>query len=114
MTAPEIDEALSALARCSAVLLKESQTEQQRMEELNELSETSIQQHADGRGSRYDAEYSLLSVRLRPAIRCANAHRDAAPEFVCWCMDAAVTAWNPRFTGRPSHTHAWARPHPTP
>ncbi|MEU9488593.1 hypothetical protein AB0D83_33985 [Streptomyces decoyicus] len=76
MTAPESDEALSVLAGCSAVLLKESQTEQQRMEELNEFSETSIQQHADGLGSRYDAEYVLLSVRLRLAIRCAKAHRD--------------------------------------
>ncbi|MFI0220655.1 hypothetical protein, partial [Streptomyces lydicus] len=81
MTAPEIDEALSALARCSTVLLKESDAEQQRMEELNELSETSIQQRAEGQGSPYDAECALLSVRLRLAIRCAKAHRDAAHEF---------------------------------
>ncbi|MFJ9854707.1 hypothetical protein [Streptomyces sp. NPDC101150] len=93
MTAPEIDEALSALARCSAVLLKESHAEQQRVEELNELSETSIQQHAEGQGLQYDAECALLSVRLRLAVRCAKAHRDAAHEFVCWWMDAAVTAW---------------------
>ncbi|WP_030806611.1 hypothetical protein [Streptomyces sp. NRRL S-337] len=101
MTASEIDEALSTLARCSAVLLKESQAEQQRVEELNERSETSIQQHAEGRGSPYDAEYALLSVRLRLAIQCAKAHRDAAHEFVCWWMDAAVTAWNSAVHGTP-------------
>ncbi|MGY5125619.1 hypothetical protein [Streptomyces nigrescens] len=101
MTVPEIDEALSALARCSAVLLKESQAEQQRMEALNELSETSVQQHAEGQGSQYDAEYALLSVRLRLAIRCAKAHRDAAHEFVCWWMDAAVTAWKSAVHGTP-------------
>ncbi|MEI5135364.1 hypothetical protein RB199_28120 [Streptomyces libani] len=101
MTAPEIDEALSALARCSAVLLKQSEAEQQRMEELNELSEASIQQQADGQGSRYDAVYALLSIRLRLAIRCAKAHRDAAHEFVCWWMDAAVTAWKSAVHGTP-------------
>ncbi|MFE2159162.1 hypothetical protein ACFW9M_15280 [Streptomyces lydicus] len=101
MTAPEVDEALSALARCSAVLLKESDAEQQRMEELNELSETSIEQRAEGRGSPYDAECALLSVRLRLAIRCAKAHRDAAHEFVCWWVDAAVTAWKSAVHGTP-------------
>lgn len=101
MTAPEIDEALSALARCSAVLLKESQAEQQRMEELNELSEARIEQRAEGQGSQYDAEFTLLSVRLRLAIRCAKAHRDAAHEFVCWWVDAAVTAWKSAVHGTP-------------
>ncbi|WP_143052961.1 MULTISPECIES: hypothetical protein [unclassified Streptomyces] len=101
MTAPEIDEALSALARCSAVLLKESQAEQHRMEELNELNEAGIQQHANGQGSQYDAEYTLLSVRLGLAIRCARAHRDAAHEFVCWWVDTAVTAWKSAVHGTP-------------
>ncbi|MFE0131012.1 hypothetical protein ACFWY6_05425 [Streptomyces sp. NPDC059037] len=101
MTAPEIDEALSALARCSTVLLEESQAEQQRMEELNELSEASIEQHAEGQESRYDAEYALLSVRLRLATRCANAHRDAAHEFVCWWVDVAVAAWKSAVHGTP-------------
>lgn len=101
MTAPEIDEALSALARCSTVLLKESQAEQRRMEELNELSEASIRNHAEGQGSRYDAEYTLLSVRLGLAIQCAKAHRDAAHEFVCWWLDAAVTAWKSAVHGTP-------------
>ncbi|WP_414504169.1 hypothetical protein [Streptomyces sp. NEAU-L66] len=101
MTTPEIDKALSTLARCSAILLKESQAEQQRMEELNELSEASIQMRAEDQGSQYDAEYALLSVRLRLAIRCAKAHRDAAHEFVCWWMDAAVTAWKSAVHGTP-------------
>ncbi|WP_336052765.1 hypothetical protein [Streptomyces sp. CA2R101] len=101
MTTPEIDEALSALARCSAVLLKESQAEQQRMEGLNELNESGMQQHANGQGSQYDAEYTLLSVRLGLAIRCAKAHRDAAHEFVCWWVDTAVTAWKSAVHGTP-------------
>ncbi|MFF8652975.1 hypothetical protein [Streptomyces huasconensis] len=101
MTAPEVDAALSTLARCSIVLLEESQAEQQRMEELNELSEAGIEQRAADRRARYDAEYALLSVRLRLAIRCANAHRDAAHQFVCWWLDAAMAAWKSAVHGTP-------------
>lgn len=93
MTAQEIDEALSAMARGSAVLLQECEAEQRRMEELNALDEADIQQRAKRQGSRYDAESVLLSVRLRLATRCAKGHRDAAREFVCWWVDAALMAW---------------------
>lgn len=101
MTVPEVDAALSTLARCSTALLEESQAEQQRMEELNELSEAAIEQRAADRGARYDAEYALLSVRLRLAIRCANAQRDAAHQFVCWWLDAAMAAWKSAVHGTP-------------
>ncbi|MEH6374529.1 hypothetical protein V7793_09350 [Streptomyces sp. KLMMK] len=101
MSTPEIDEALSALAHCSAVLLEASQATQQRMDELNELSEIGIQQRAQGQGSRYDAEDTLLSIRLRLAIQSAKTHRDAAHEFICWWVDAAVTAWKSAAHGTP-------------
>ncbi|MEU1144588.1 hypothetical protein ACFYO9_11170 [Streptomyces sp. NPDC005863] len=101
MTAPEVDAALSTLARCSTALLEESQAEQQRMEELNELSEAGIEQRAGDRRKWYDAECVLLSVRLRLAIRCANAHRDAAHQFVCWWVDAAMAAWKSAVHGTP-------------
>ncbi|MEU8954695.1 hypothetical protein AB0C93_10345 [Streptomyces sp. NPDC048518] len=71
------------------------------MEELNELSEAGIEQRAGDRGKQYDAEYALLSVRLRLAIRSANAHRDAAHQFVCWWVDAAMTAWKAAVHGTP-------------
>ncbi|MFH9420013.1 hypothetical protein [Streptomyces sp. NPDC017529] len=101
MTAPEIDEALSALARCSVALLEESQAEQQRMEELNELNEIRFRQHTEGRRPPYDAESALLAARLRLAIRSAKAHHDAAHEYVCWWVDAAVTAWTSAVHGTP-------------
>lgn len=93
MTSQEIDEALSAMAQGSSVLLREYESEERRMEELNVLNETAIQRRAEEEGSRYEADSVLLSVRLRLAIRCANGHHDAAREFVCWWLDAALMAW---------------------
>ncbi|MEU1120528.1 hypothetical protein [Streptomyces sp. NPDC005879] len=71
------------------------------MEESNELSEAGIEQRAGDRKKWYDAEYVLLSVRPRLAIRCANAHRDAAHQVVCWWVDAAMAAWKSAVHGTP-------------
>ncbi|MER6086478.1 hypothetical protein [Streptomyces bluensis] len=101
MTAPEIDEALSALARSAAVLLRECEAEERRMEELNALNEAGIGQRVATKGSPYDAESVLLSVRLRLATRCTKGHRDAAREYVCWWVDAALMAWKAAVHGTP-------------
>ncbi len=97
-----VDKALSAMADSSAVLLRECEAEERRMEELEALSEAGIRQHADKRqSSRYDAETVLLTVRLDLAVRCAKAHRDAAREFVCWWLDTSLAAWNSAVHGTP-------------
>jgi len=101
MTAAEIDAALSGMARGAAVLVEECEAEQQRMEELNALSEAGIKERDARRGSHYAPGSVLLSMRLRVAITCAKAHRDAAREFVCWWADAAVVAWRSAVHGTP-------------
>ncbi|MBO1333731.1 hypothetical protein [Streptomyces sp. VRA16 Mangrove soil] len=93
LTAAEIDEILAGLGRCSAALVQQSQADQQRAEELNTRSESGIQRRIEGQEPPYSAESVALSVRLRLANRCAKDSRDAAREFVCWWVDAAVTAW---------------------
>ncbi|MGW6358746.1 hypothetical protein ACWFR5_27125 [Streptomyces sp. NPDC055092] len=93
LTAPEIDEILAGLGRCSSALVQQSQVEQQRAEELNAHSESGIQRRVEGQEPPYSAESVALSVRLRLANRCAKDSRDAAREFVCWWADAAMTAW---------------------
>ncbi|WP_326797266.1 hypothetical protein OG946_19080 [Streptomyces sp. NBC_01808] len=101
MSNHEIDEGLSELARASAVLLRESEAEQQHVEELNALNEADIEQRATGPGSYFDASSVLLSTRLRLAVERAKAAGDAAHEFVCWWADAAVTAWRSSVFGTP-------------
>ncbi|KPI06679.1 hypothetical protein OK074_4118 [Actinobacteria bacterium OK074] len=101
MTAQEVDETLSALARASASLLQECAVAQRRMEELEALSEAEIGQRAGKHGSSCDAESELLSVRLKLAVDSAKGHRDAAREFVCWWTDAALSAWKSAARGTP-------------
>ncbi|MFD3519470.1 hypothetical protein [Streptomyces sp. NPDC058653] len=101
MTAHEIDEALSALARCSTVLLQEWEAEQRRMEELDALNELGIEQRAGQKGARYKADPVLLSVRLRLANNNARAHRTAAREYVSWWVDVATMAWKSAVLGTP-------------
>ncbi|MFI6347507.1 hypothetical protein [Streptomyces sp. NPDC050560] len=101
LTAPEIDEALSALARGAAVLLRECEAAERRMDELNALNEADIEQRVAAKRSRYNAESVLLSVRLGLATRYAKGHRDAARKFVCWWVDAALMAWKAAVLGTP-------------
>ena len=101
MTAQEVDETLSALARTSAVLLQECEAAHQHMEELNERSEAEIRQRAEEPLPPCDAETVLLSVRLQLAIASARQHQDATREFVCWWVDAALSAWRSEALGTP-------------
>ncbi|MCI3225410.1 hypothetical protein [Streptomyces sp. NP-1717] len=101
MTVHEINEALSAMARCSMALLGECDAEQTRMEKLDELSELGIEQRAVQQGARYEADSVLLSVRLRLANKNAENHRAAAREFVSWWVDVATTAWKSAVLGTP-------------
>ncbi|MEV5339240.1 hypothetical protein AB0K93_12240 [Streptomyces sp. NPDC052676] len=101
MTAPEIDEALSALARGASVLLREWEAAERHMEELNALNEAGIERRVATNGSPYDADSVLLSVRLRLATRSTKGHREAAREFVCWWVDVALTAWKAAVLGTP-------------
>lgn len=101
MTAHKIDEVLSAMARCSAVLLREWEAEQQRTEELNALSELGIEQRVDQPDARYEADSVLLSVRLRLASDNAESHRVAAREYVSWWVDVATAAWKSALLGTP-------------
>ncbi|WP_406283161.1 hypothetical protein [Streptomyces sp. NBC_00209] len=93
LTAPEIDGILIELARCSTALVQEWQAAQHRAEELDAHSESGIQRRVEGQEPPYSAESVALSVRLTLAVRYAKDSRDAAREFVCWWVDAAVTAW---------------------
>ncbi|MFD9562568.1 hypothetical protein [Streptomyces sp. NPDC059994] len=88
-----MDEILAGLARCSTALIQEWQAIEQRAEELNAHSESGIQRRIEGQEPPYSPESVALSVRLRLVGRCAKDSRDAAREFVCWWVDAAVTAW---------------------
>ncbi|WP_143063690.1 hypothetical protein [Streptomyces sp. Ag109_O5-10] len=101
MTSQEMDEALSAMARGSSLLLRECESERRRMEELNALSEAAIERRIEDQGSVYEADSVLLSVRSALATSCAKGHRDAAREFVCWWLDAALAAWKSAVQGTP-------------
>ena len=101
MTAQEVDETLSALARASDFLLQECAAAHLHMEELNELSEAGIRQRAGKHRSPCDAESALLSARLKLAVASAKEHRDTTREFVCWWADAALSAWRSEALGTP-------------
>jgi hypothetical protein len=103
MTAGKIDSMLMDLARASDALLQDSQAEDQRADEMNDLSEAMIEQRAKGReGRAYDHPDSvLLSARLSLANKSALRHRRAAREFVSWWADAATVAWRSAVMGTP-------------
>ncbi|KUL34046.1 hypothetical protein [Streptomyces regalis] len=103
MTAEEIDNALSSMARASAVLLQASEAARQHMDELDTLKEAELRQHGNARSSTYDPESVLVSVRLKVAVNTAKTHQDAAHEFVCWWVDAAIAAWRSTAHGAPLH-----------
>ncbi|OMI38604.1 hypothetical protein SPAR_15186 [Streptomyces sparsogenes DSM 40356] len=101
MTADEIDRFLSSMARASDLLLRESNAEEHRRDELNDLNEALIQRRANGQGSMADPDSVLLSVRLRLATDAATRQRNAAREFVSWWADAATVAWRGAALGTP-------------
>jgi hypothetical protein len=101
MTADEIDETLSAMARAATDLLQECEAAQQRMEEWNDLSEAEIRDRAGQPSLPYRPERVLLSLRLQLATDSAKMYRDAAREFVGWWTDVAMVAWKSSVLGTP-------------
>ncbi|WP_328360330.1 hypothetical protein OG800_24415 [Streptomyces sp. NBC_00445] len=101
MTADEIDETLSAMARASTALLQECEAAQQRMEEWDDLSEAEIRDRAAHPSLPYRPERVLLSIRLQLATDSAKRYRDAAREFVSWWTDVAMAAWKSAVLGTP-------------
>ncbi|MFI6548214.1 hypothetical protein ACIBO9_33715 [Streptomyces prunicolor] len=101
MTADEIDETLSAMARAATDLLQECEAAQQRMEEWNDLSEAEIRDRSGQSALPYRPERVLLSLRLQLATDSAKMYRVAAREFVSWWTDAAMAAWKSSVLGTP-------------
>ncbi|WP_075733824.1 hypothetical protein [Streptomyces acidiscabies] len=109
MTVEEVDEKLAAMGRAADVLLREWEEATRAVEEANAVSEGRIEraQHSKEPYSPFDAESVLASVRLRLAVDSDKEHRHAAREFVCWWVDAAVTAWRSAALGVPLSPTRW-------
>lgn len=109
MTAEEVDEKLAAMERAADVLLREWEDATRAMDEADAVSEGRIEraQHSKEPYSPFDAESVLASVRLRLTVNSDKEHRHAAREFVCWWVDAAVTAWRSAALGVPLSPTRW-------
>ncbi|QNP71303.1 hypothetical protein IAG44_18945 [Streptomyces roseirectus] len=110
MAAREVDGRLAAMGRAVGVLLGEWEGVERKLAELSELNEGRIKraQSAGKTFSPFEAEAVLDEVRWKLTLDSAKGYGDAARDFACWWVDAAVAAWRSAALGTPL-THAdWA------